>query len=275
MSRTKRLVMLTALLGACCAAAARANPTVSLSLTSSLNELVVQPGDSIDWTIQFGVSIGDNAGLALISVDLIQNKLNPSKLAIPQADAVPAGMADFARPAGISSPGTDGYCGTQVGTDCYANLYCIGGAQNTFGVAGTNMGTDIYVDGGVGQSGTETLASGALTAPETPGIYIFQIDNVEANVLVSVETPPDPSPVYDDLMLYSLDPSSFYIIVCPGDVDGNGIVDANDLADVLTAYGSCLGDLDYNPDADFNRDDCVDGTDLGIVLTNYGEVCTD
>ncbi len=274
MLRTKRLVMLSAVLGVCCAAAARATPAVTVSLSSSLNELVVQPGDPIDWLIEFSVSTGNNAGLALLSVDFIQNKLNPGKLAILSAHEVPAGMDDFARPDGISSPGSGGYRGTQLGTDCYADLYCIGGAQNTFGVAGTSMGTDIYVDGGVGQSGTETLAEGEFDAPETRGVYIFHIENVEANVLVSVESP-DPSPVHDGLMLYSLDPSSFYIIVCPGDVDGDGDVELDDLTAVLAAYDTCLEDPGYDPDADLNRDDCVDLLDLGIVTANYGSVCTE
>ncbi len=56
----------------------------------------------------------------------------------------------------------------------------------------------------------------------------------------------------------------------PGDVDGDGDVDLEDLAALLAAYGTCLGDPTYNPDADLDGDDCVDLEDLAILLANYG-----
>jgi hypothetical protein len=56
----------------------------------------------------------------------------------------------------------------------------------------------------------------------------------------------------------------------PGDVDGDGDVDLNDLASLLSAYGSSTGDPDYNPNADFDNDGDVDLTDLATLLSNYG-----
>jgi hypothetical protein len=229
---------------------------------------VVQPNDPIDWTISFSVSQGDNLGLAMISVDFFQSKLNPGKLVIPSADVLPAAMEDFRRPDGISNPGDGGYGGTQLGTDCEANLYQIGGAQNTFGVAGTNMGLDTDVDTGVGQSGSQDLVSGEFDAPEERGIYVFQIQNAVANVL---ETSTPPCEVSEAEIAY--DPAGFTIIVCPGDVNGDGQVDPSDLNQLLAAYGSCVGDPEYDPQADLNRDECVDATDLNILLANYGSVC--
>jgi hypothetical protein len=58
--------------------------------------------------------------------------------------------------------------------------------------------------------------------------------------------------------------------LCPGDVDGDGDTDLSDLAELLTAYGSLVGDPNYNPAADFDQDDDVDLTDLAFLLADYG-----
>lgn len=56
---------------------------------------------------------------------------------------------------------------------------------------------------------------------------------------------------------------------CPGDVNGDHLVDLADLAAVLAQYGmtgpALAGDLDFDLD--------VDLTDLGFLLANYGAVC--
>jgi hypothetical protein len=56
----------------------------------------------------------------------------------------------------------------------------------------------------------------------------------------------------------------------PGDVDGDGDVDLNDLAELLAAYGACEGDANYNPDADLDGSGCIDLSDLATLLSNYG-----
>jgi len=56
----------------------------------------------------------------------------------------------------------------------------------------------------------------------------------------------------------------------PGDVDGDGDVDLADLAALLSAYGACTGDPDFNPAADFDNSGCVDLADLATLLSNYG-----
>jgi len=57
---------------------------------------------------------------------------------------------------------------------------------------------------------------------------------------------------------------------CPGDVDGDGDTDLNDLAMLLAAYGSVPGDPNWNPACDFDGDNDVDLTDLGFLLSDYG-----
>ncbi len=55
-----------------------------------------------------------------------------------------------------------------------------------------------------------------------------------------------------------------------GDVNGNGAVDASDLSDLNEAYGSKLGDSNWNQQCDFKRDNKVDASDLFDLSKNYG-----
>ena len=48
----------------------------------------------------------------------------------------------------------------------------------------------------------------------------------------------------------------------PGDLDGNGTVDAADLSILLSSWGSAAGDL--------NGDGSTDAADLTILLNNWG-----
>jgi hypothetical protein len=59
-------------------------------------------------------------------------------------------------------------------------------------------------------------------------------------------------------------------VACPGDVDGDGDTDISDLAALLTAYGSVVGQPNYNPAADFDNDQDVDLADLAFLLADYG-----
>jgi hypothetical protein len=55
-----------------------------------------------------------------------------------------------------------------------------------------------------------------------------------------------------------------------GDLDGDGDVDLADLATMLAAYDTCVGDPGYDPVADLDGDDCVGLADLAALLSNYG-----
>ncbi|NDG63184.1 MAG: DUF642 domain-containing protein, partial [Planctomycetes bacterium] len=69
-------------------------------------------------------------------------------------------------------------------------------------------------------------------------------------------------PVIDDvrLVVHPSDP-------CPGDINLNSIVDAVDLAMVLTSWGTSGGEY---PRADVNHDGVVNGPDLGALLGGWG-----
>jgi probable HAF family extracellular repeat protein len=55
-----------------------------------------------------------------------------------------------------------------------------------------------------------------------------------------------------------------------GDIDGDGDVDLADLAALLAAYATCIGDAGYIPAADLDSSGCVGLNDLALLLANYG-----
>ncbi|MFN0135375.1 MAG: hypothetical protein ACKVS9_04570 [Phycisphaerae bacterium] len=61
------------------------------------------------------------------------------------------------------------------------------------------------------------------------------------------------------------------ILECPGDVDGNGVVDLVDLAFLLTHFGTASGATNAQGDVDGDRD--VDLNDLARLLINFGNSC--
>lgn len=242
--------------------------TVALSISSPQNGSTVAPGNTINWSIEFEVSAIENAGLALISVDLVQADANPAKLDLPPADAVPAAMANFSRPAGISNPGetnpTTGYTGVQRGPAGEKNLRQIGGAQNTFGQArpaGTGVAESANVVTGVGQGSAVTLASGSFAAPSTPGTYTFRLENPVANVLTEVNAPPQHSQAVGIEEVELLAASITFTVsdatcdACDANCDGeNDGRDLQQFVDMLlsaqpTGCSPCAGDLNGNDGA--------------------------
>jgi len=60
-------------------------------------------------------------------------------------------------------------------------------------------------------------------------------------------------------------------VTIPGDVDGDGDVDASDLSDLNKAYGSTPEESNWDSNCDINGDDRVEVLDLFDVGKNYGE----
>jgi hypothetical protein len=60
---------------------------------------------------------------------------------------------------------------------------------------------------------------------------------------------------------------------CEGDLDGDNTRDLNDFTLFAAAYGSVLGDANYNPDADMDGDGTVDLSDFGLFAAVYGLPC--
>src|SRR5262245_42587710 len=95
-------------LALCLTPCAAADPTVTFSRQPSHNGSVCSPGASLNWSIAFSLSTGDNSGAAMICVDLVQNSANPALFDLPPAAVVPTEMANFNRPSGICNPGEGG-----------------------------------------------------------------------------------------------------------------------------------------------------------------------
>ncbi len=62
---------------------------------------------------------------------------------------------------------------------------------------------------------------------------------------------------------------------CPGDVNGDGFVDFDDLNQLLGSYNLDPTHPDYNPGADLDGDNDVDFADLNTLLDNYNSKCID
>jgi len=60
----------------------------------------------------------------------------------------------------------------------------------------------------------------------------------------------------------------------PGDINGDGVVDASDVARINRSYGSKPEQSKWDPLADLNRDDLIDCRDLLIVGRHYGNTAT-
>jgi hypothetical protein len=60
--------------------------------------------------------------------------------------------------------------------------------------------------------------------------------------------------------------------VCPGDVNGDGVVGGLDYVILLGAFSSSAGEAAFVPEADLNGDGVVGGPDVSIFFQGYG--CT-
>jgi hypothetical protein len=258
--------------------AALADGTVTLTLSSPSNGQTLSAGDPISWSITAEVSTGDNIGLALIAVDLVQDSQNPELFDLPPADSPPAEMQGFASPGGITNPA--GYGGTPVGQAGALNLAQIGGGQNIFGQPGpTGIGQDVDVETGIGQApGGQVIATGSFSAPSTAGAYTFSLADAVANVLIAVQAPPLPSSVAAAEVVMANGSFTFTVgqgCPCLGDLSDpcDNIVNVSDFTIFAGAYGSQLGDPDYSPAADFNGDGFVNVADFTIFAGAYGSPC--
>jgi hypothetical protein len=242
MRRTGRTFSIATTLAAATILAASAHAaTVSLALSSPQHGQTVPPGATISWSIHATVSTGDNLGLALISVDLVQDAGAPATVDLLPATP-DAALADFDRPRGLCNPGSpSGFGGTPAGPPGGQNLLQIGGAQNTFGVAGAGIGE---------------------------GTYTYELQGALANVLTAINPAPLQSIVEPATVILAAPLLSFTVGGLAGDLDGSGCVDQSDLGILLANFGCeqpgpCPGDVDGDGDTDQG--------DLGALLAFFGQ----
>ncbi|MCB9857905.1 MAG: hypothetical protein H6818_19655 [Phycisphaerales bacterium] len=247
----------------------RANGFVTIRLISPQANATLAPGSQIDWRIEAEVSEGDNAGLALILVDLVQSAGNPQLFDLAPAVGVPSSMVKFAAPSGFANPG-GGYAGTLDGEPGARNLRQIGGAQNGFGQAGAIMGQSVDVDAEVGQPGPITIAEGSFSAPGTSGSYAVSMENIVVNTFDAVNTAPAASPVSPAAALPVVSTLFFTVddtIQLRGDLNCDGVVDGRDVAPFSLALVDAASYPGTYPfcqlsQADVNNDLSIDTNDI-------------
>ncbi len=66
---------------------------------------------------------------------------------------------------------------------------------------------------------------------------------------------------------------SFATCPCPGDTNGDNLVDMADLMTMLDAFNTTPADAHYNPAADVDHDDDVDFADLNVVVSAFNTAC--
>lgn len=62
---------------------------------------------------------------------------------------------------------------------------------------------------------------------------------------------------------------------CPADIDGNGQIDTSDLVVLVSLFGACADDPEFEPNADIDGDGCITSSDLALLLDDLGAACDD
>jgi len=145
------------------------------------------------------------------------------------------------------------------------NLYIEVVPQNQ-GVKDEYVQVKCYANSNLIGSQTIHLSAGQLmpinfkwnTLNVIPGTY-----TIISNASITGETDTDPA---DNTFI-----DGEVHVKIPGDVNGDGVVDAFDLFDLNKAYGSDPSNPNWSPDCDFNRDNKVDASDLFGLSKNYGK----
>ncbi len=143
------------------------------------------------------------------------------------------------------------------------NEYDVLEVQGTFAVDGT-LEVSLLNDFSPGSADAFTIVSAAQVTgafgnapPDPNGIATLQVADGSFRVAYSSTS----------IVLRDFQP------LCPGDTNGDLVVNLTDLADVLNAFGTMAGDAGYLPAADFDGDGDVDLSDLSTVLGRFGATC--
>lgn len=113
---------------------------------------------------------------------------------------------------------------------------------------------------------------GTVTASQSDPIVGYRpVDHVVRNVSAEIAFTVTPLELaFATTMLGFPEPESE---PCPGDLNGDGMVDVYDLAELLGYYGCCENDPGYATEYDLDLDGCVQLSDLSELLRLYGVVC--
>jgi len=229
------------------------------------------PGQALPVEVHGMLSDDDpgNGGLAFFCVDFAMS--GPQTVSLDEALVVgPPGdgsMDLFVQPLGFDT----GYGGTAVGDA----LMQAGGAMNSIG---NNPAAEPFVAYpaaefiafGVAHAG-QVLLEGALTFPAgaPTGTYTLSLENVLANVLADGQAP-------ESFGVYAVAPATTVgdavdVVVAggsPADLNGDGVVNAADLAMLLGGWG-VVDPCPPTVPADLSGDCAVNAADLALLLGDW------
>jgi pimeloyl-ACP methyl ester carboxylesterase len=129
-----------------------------------------------------------------------------------------------------------------------------------------NMNVTIYANTTIiGEQAIENMPNGTWTTLT----FIWNTTGYDrGNYTISAYAEPAPSETYIADNTYT---AGTLTVTIPGDVNGDRKVDATDLNDLKTAYGSTCGLPTWNSNCDINGDNRVDVLDLFLQSKNYGK----
>jgi hypothetical protein len=137
-----------------------------------------------------------------------------------------------------------------------------GGTELSTGGPFALSGTAGQADAGVLSGGNFVLVGGFWTPAQTGGGPFSPF-----TAQPSASAPLDQNfPDADEVPAPEPQPAQ-----CPGDLDGDGVTNTQDLAQLLAHYG-VTGDATYE-DGDLDGDGSVGLSDLGSLLGHYGDNC--
>lgn len=210
-------------------------------------ELCICATPPFEVELSVGVIAGDSLTTFAIASPLLAFQVIPASYAQGRATAsvtVTHLAGDYALLTGLGTPGTGAF-------RSYYNGYLSEGTRFTHLVG------LVYVDNGGTANASQSDPSSGYRAI---GEDVWDLSTEIAFTL----TPGD---------LAFATTTSGMPEPCLGDLDGDGMIDQSDLAQFLIAYGTSVGDPNYDPAADFYADGTVDLGDLAQLLAVYGESC--
>jgi len=139
------------------------------------------------------------------------------------------------------------------------NLY-INGGTFSFNGSATLHDLDLFLRDVTDPGNPLLIASSGSSLENTENLRILLENGHDYEIQV---TPADGSFEWD----YALAWHTFFL---ESDLDGDGDVGGVDLAAFSDAFGSSVGEPNYNPDADFDGNDAVDEDDLATFAPSFG-----
>jgi hypothetical protein len=210
--------------------------------------LLVRASESFEIELNIGVVAGTSATTFIIGSPLVSFAAIPEGPAQGRATTsftITHLAGDYALLQGLGPPGTGAF-------RSYYNGYLSEGTRFTHLVGA------VYVDGG----GTATASQfDPASGFRHVGEEVYDVSTEIAFTLTAGD------------VAFAVTTSGAEADECVGDVNGDGVVGYADLASLIGAYGTTIGEPGYDPAADFDDSGSIDIIDLSELLGAYGTSC--